>query len=83
LLGCSSFKAIYGYAPDCTIIPVSNAPTDQVVEYFIRQQEMDTASLKQHLVMANNRMNLQADKHRIHRQFQVGDQVLLKLQPYS
>jgi hypothetical protein len=39
--------------------------------------------LKEHLLKAQNRMKLQADRQRSGRSFQVGEQVLLKLQPYA
>jgi len=41
------------------------------------------AMLKNQLAVAQNRMKLQADKNRVDRSFQVGEQVLLKLQPYA
>lgn len=40
------------------------------------------ALVKQHLFRAQDRMKRQADKGRSEREFQVGDQVYLKLQPY-
>jgi Skp family chaperone for outer membrane proteins len=38
--------------------------------------------LKQQLVRAQNRMKQQADRGRTDREFQLGEMVLLKLQPY-
>ncbi|XP_024163800.1 uncharacterized protein LOC112170710 [Rosa chinensis] len=38
--------------------------------------------LKDHMVAAQNRMKTQADLHRTEREFNVGDWVFLKLQPY-
>ena len=46
-----------------------------------RQVQLDR--IKKHLVAAQNRMKLQADKQRTEKTFQVGEQVLLKLQPYT
>lgn len=39
-------------------------------------------SVKQHLLRAQQRMKIQADKHRTERVFSVGDSVFLKMQPY-
>lgn len=49
---------------------------------WLRDRETRLARLKEHLAAAQNRMKLQADRLRTDRTFQVGDQVLLKLQPY-
>jgi len=40
-------------------------------------------ALKENLARAQNRIKVMADKHRTDIEFQVGDQVLLKLQPYT
>jgi hypothetical protein len=40
-------------------------------------------TLKENLVMAQNRMKQQADKSRYERQFATGDQFFLRLQPYK
>jgi hypothetical protein len=48
----------------------------------LQEREARMDQLKQHLAKAQNRMKLQADKGQSDREFQVGEQVLLKLQPY-
>jgi hypothetical protein len=40
------------------------------------------ALIQQQLARAQNRMKLQADKHRTERSFEVGTWVYVKLQPY-
>lgn len=50
---------------------------------LLQDKEAHLSNLKQHLAAAQNMMKLQADRHRVDRQFQVRDQVLLKLQPYT
>ena len=57
--------------------------TPQEVSEVIADREAHLLMLKQRLEQAQNRMKMQADKHRSDRQFQVGDQVLLRLQPYT
>jgi hypothetical protein len=39
--------------------------------------------LKDNLVMAQNRMKQQADQHYVEREFEVGDWVFMRLQPYK
>jgi hypothetical protein len=81
-IGCSPFKALYGYeATSGVTVPALVSGESEVVD-FIQDREAHLANLQKHLAAAQNRMKLQADKHRTDRQFQVGELVLLKLQPY-
>lgn len=57
--------------------------TSTYVIEIITNREAHLGSLKHHLFQAQNRMKMMADKNRTYFQFQVGDQVLLKLQPYT
>ena len=41
-----------------------------------------TQAIKQHLLRAQQRMKNQVDKHRVEREFAIGDWVYLKLQPH-
>lgn len=50
---------------------------------ILRDRQAYTGMLRSQLARAQNRMKLQADKHRRGHIFQVGEQVLLKLQPYA
>lgn len=49
---------------------------------WLREREVMQDLLQQHLKHAQDRMKRQADKHRTDREFQVGDWVFLKLQPF-
>jgi len=84
-LGCSPFKALYGYEPNLGIITVSgdSSSLEATVSEIIQDREAHVAMLKQQLAVAQNRMKIQADKNRVDRTFLVGEQVLLKLQPYT
>jgi len=82
-LGCSPFKALYGYEPTLGITcPVPPDATPQVSE-FMSSRDLHMQLLKDHLLKAQTRMKLYADKNRHDVVFQVGDSVLLKLQPYA
>lgn len=81
-LGCSPFKALYGYeAPMHALLSLPVSDQSPAVD-MLQEREAHLILLKGHLAAAQNRMKLQADRHRTDRQFQVGEQVLLKLQPY-
>ena len=41
------------------------------------------ARLREHILRAHHRFKKQTDQHRTKRSFEVGDVVLLKLQPYA
>lgn len=81
-LGCSPFKALYGYEAQLgTMLPVSDGEQSPAAQ-LLQDRENHLSLLKNHLAAAQNRMKIQEDHQRTDRQFQVGDQVLVKLQPY-
>ena len=53
------------------------------MEEHIENQQQVLQLLKDNLTMAQNRMKQQADQHRSERSFEVGDWVILRLQPYK
>jgi hypothetical protein len=53
------------------------------MEDHIGNQQEVLKLLKDNLVMAQNRMKQQANQHHSEREFEVGDWVFLRLQPYK
>ena len=82
-LGCSPFKALYGYEPNVGAVPQVPETTCPSVAEVIKNRELHLQSINQNLARAQNRMKLMADRKRTDCHFSVGDQVLLKLQPYT
>lgn len=81
-LGCSPLKALYGYDPPLgSFLPLPDSEQSPASS-LVQDRETQLTRLKAHLQVAQNRMKVQADKNRTDRQFQVGESVLLKLQPY-
>jgi hypothetical protein len=79
---CSPFKDLYGVDSVIAAVP-SGALTDNTdVAITLDERQHFSDLLKEQLARAQNRMKTQADMKRSPRQFQVGEQVLLKLQPY-
>jgi hypothetical protein len=74
-LGCSPFQALYGIEPNFGALPNRCAKAEER-QHFIQL-------LREHLLRAQARIKAYADKHRTEREFQVGEEVLLKLQPYA
>jgi hypothetical protein len=81
-LGCSPYKAIYAYEPNLVLAPEVSRETTPTVDEVLQNRELHIQALKTHLVAAQNKMKLQADKKRTFLEFTVGEKVLLKLQPY-
>lgn len=76
------FEIVYGQSPPC--VPTYEAGTIEL--YFLDQQLVSRgrilSQLKANLEAAQNRMKVQADKHRVEGEFAVGDLVYLRLVPY-
>jgi hypothetical protein len=81
-IGRSPFEALYGHLPWHFGIPAGIESVVTSISQWLLDCQLMTDLVKQHLNRATVRMKSQADKHRSERQFQVGDLVLLKLQPY-
>ena len=75
--------ALHGYEPNLGANPLPAMDTSQAVTKIITYREEHLKLLKQRLEQAQNRMKMQADKNRSDWQFAVGDQVLLRLHPYT
>lgn len=82
-IGCSPFKALYGYDPHLGTGIVIPSATPISVTDVIEHRELHLQLLKKKLEQAQNRMKAFADQNRTDLEFSVGDQVLLKLQPYT
>ena len=78
----SPFLALYGYHPPSITSSLKVSPRVQVVEDHLLHQQV-LSGLKENLAMAQNRMKQQADQHHSERNFEVGDWVFLRLQPYK
>ena len=79
----SPFLALYGYHPPSITSPFKGNKNVQAVEDHIGNQQEVIKLLKDNLVMAQNRMEQQADQHHREREFEVGDWVFLRIQPYK
>eukprot|EP00252_Welwitschia_mirabilis_P009013 TRINITY_DN21287_c0_g2_i1.p1 TRINITY_DN21287_c0_g2~~TRINITY_DN21287_c0_g2_i1.p1 ORF type:complete len:291 (-),score=39.23 TRINITY_DN21287_c0_g2_i1:573-1445(-) len=76
------YEVLYGQPP---LIHTPYTPGDSSVAAVDRSliaREVALRILKQHLLMAQERMKKQADKHRRDKKYQVGDWVYIKLKPY-
>jgi hypothetical protein len=76
----SLFKALYGHEPALGAMP--SVSSDPEAPTILTERTAQLELLKTKLAVASNRMKLKADRNRIEKDFSVGDQVLLKLQPY-
>ncbi|CAN6212014.1 unnamed protein product [Urochloa humidicola] len=81
-LNITPFEALYGYPPTHFGIVPSDACSVPDLKEWIQQRSAMTKLIQHNLSRAQTRMKLQEDKNRQERQFNVGDWVYVKLQPY-
>jgi len=81
-IGCSPFHALYGYDPNTGYLQVSLEPGNSVSD-TVQELQNRAKGLREQLARAQNKMKVAADKHRSDKEYQVGEMVLLKLQPYA
>lgn len=82
-LGKTPFQVLYGYTPRHLGIGNLQSSTPSDLAGWLQAREATAALLHQHLIRAQQRMKSQEDKHRSEREFQVGEHVYMKLQPYA
>jgi hypothetical protein len=74
---------LYGYEPNLLATPTEPATSNEEARNWAQERAAYHEILRENLLAAQNRFKMQADKHRTDREFQIGDRVLLKLQPYT
>ncbi|CAM8999660.1 unnamed protein product [Rhodiola kirilowii] len=77
------YEIIYGQPPPMHLPYLPGESSCAAVDQSLRKREEMIALLKFHLQRAQNRMKQYADRHRSSREFNIGDYVYLKLQPYK
>ena len=82
-LGMTPFQALYGREPPALLRYNDSSQDPPTVREVLHNRQMLLNRLKGNLIKAQTAMKIQANKKRLDRKFQVGDEVLVKLQPYK
>ncbi|WVZ78969.1 hypothetical protein U9M48_026604 [Paspalum notatum var. saurae] len=77
------YLRLYGHEPNLAAESSIASSTSSTVNDLLPERAIQLEFLKKHLSSAQNRMKQHADKNRSELEFQVGEKVLLKLQPYA
>lgn len=77
----SPYQALFGQCPTYIHYQAKDS-ANHVVDAFLLDRESHMQVIKANLLKSQQRMKVQADKHRSERSFAMGDGVFLKLQPY-
>jgi len=81
-LGRSPFEVMYGHSPRMLGITADTACDVPDLDAWLKDRATLTQVIQMQLQRAQHRMKQQADKNRSEREFNMGDMVYLKLQPY-
>ena len=77
------FEALFGYPPPRLLDYIPGTTKVESVEGHLKTRQRLLTLLKQNLRAAQERMKINADRHRTERYFAEGDWVYLRLQPYK
>ena len=77
------FEALFGYPPPKLLDYILGTTKVDSVDEQLRNRQQLLVLLKQNLVATQERMKVNADKHRTKREFVEGDWVYLRLLPYN
>jgi hypothetical protein len=77
------FQALYGYPPPSWKELAINQTKVASVKEILDESQKVVQILKENLVIARNRMKQQVDQHRTEREFEIGECVFVRLQPYK
>lgn len=75
------FEALYGTPPPRLLDHVPGTSKAEAFDSHLQSKKQILSLLKQTLMLAQQIMKQQTDKHRSARSFQIGDWVYLRLQP--
>lgn len=81
-LQITPFQALYGFPPPLINEVSVPGPENEEARDFLSEKETILQNLKDNLAQAQNRIKKYADKQRTEREFQIGDLVYLRMQPY-
>ncbi|GJS40579.1 reverse transcriptase [Tanacetum coccineum] len=76
------FQALYGCIPPAIIPYPPGSSKVAAIDELLVERDVLLRQLRQNLFAARNRMELQANRSRREVEFNIGDKVLVKLQPY-
>jgi hypothetical protein len=76
------FQALYGFKPPMVAEVIIPDCPDIIAQEQLRNRQLAQQVIKDNLLKAQAGIKHQADRHRIEREFSIGDMVYLKIQPY-
>ena len=77
------FEALYGFQSPKLLDYIPGITKAVVVDEYLLNRQQVLNLLRSNLIVAQDRMKLQVDKHRQERYFEEGDQFFLRLQPFK
>lgn len=81
-LHATPFEMFYGHLPPCLLSYTPGSSVIDIVDHAFRTQDVILSLIRANPLKAQQKIKASCDKHHHNLAFQVGDKVLLHLQPY-